>query len=1450
MKNKINFKTKFRILISAFIFYSPLFAQNFLDTFEDGTTNGWQMGPSPGASNISTGGPDGTDDNYMQLAPDGSGDMGKLIVLNQTQWRGNFNSLGIATISFYANNLSSSSNIDLRIALKKNGETTNDVHSWCATTNSVHLAPSAGWVIVSIDIDAGSLTDLGDATFTVADILADVGQVRILDASSLPAHRGDPSTDLLGLDNITDGNLGPPNTAPMLNWTGEAGFTADGVDPDQASTSDTFTFRATYSDADGDAPAAGYPRLNLLKSGTPVAGSPFTLNQVAGGTFQTGIIYTVDLTSGLAEGTDYTYYFEAEDVNGAAATGDPSSSSNGPVVLAANSTPSLSWTGEAGYTNDGVDPDQGITTTLFTFRIKHTDADGGAPAAGYPRLNLLKGSTAIAGSPFVMTEVNSDPFETGRIYRVDVSSLVEGNDYAYSFESQDIPGTAAIGDPTFQENGPVVTTANNTPLLSWTGEAGLENDGVTPDTASSADIFAFRVRYSDADGDAPASGYPRVNILKSGTPIAGSPFVMTLIGGVSFETGIDYTAVLNGTLTTGNDYTYNFEAQDVNGAAATGLPTTTQSGPVVEGSNSIPVLLWTSESGYTNDGVSPDQGTTASRYIFRVRHADADGGAPAAGYPRLNVFKSGSPVAGSPFVMTAANSDPFETLGRIYSVDVTSLAEGNDYTYSFESQDIPGTAAVGDPVSSSDGPIVSAVNEPFITVNTPDGGDVLVGGEPYNITWYSNNIAMINIDYTIDGGTTWSPVATDLSSVADSGLFEWTVPEIVENEVVLRLSDNGDPGVNVISDIFAIVARYVVVIEPNGGETLNVGDTAWISWENLYESNFTVQFSVDAGATWNFITTVEQTIGSSSEQWVVPDLPSIQCLIRVSDDNNAGVSDVSDAFFTIDQVIDITPPVFIDFDVDPEKIVQGTTLTDTVSVKVQDESAIEQVTLFYKEAGAANYISLIMTLDGVEEYTALIPIDSQNEKGIQLYATAEDEYGNLGTSAIKSISVEFPTTGITNPSPPRAGFDVQDYSLFSIPLDLNDKSVGAFLDNVGLNRNPDGELYRLYAYQNGSEDVFIEYDGSGFPDFIPGRGFFIITSEDLTMRSGVGTTIDASDEYEIGGLQPGWNLIGSPFNFPVPFDSVYAYSNVLNQDIDFDLWEYDNVFGQWRYVDQGNLVPWKGYALSLNSTQNNLSFYIPPYSAAVSSKSAFSTLNNNEQEWMIQITASNGRSKSSFNYIGQLNNAADGEDKFDLVSPPTPGQTVSVSFAENVRQVTDIRKSNNEGHVWDFNCLTTATGKTLTLSFSDISSLNESLEIYLFDKSGQKFYNLRQKNSLDFIAKGATTKSFQVIAGTQEFIAGLENAHQIIPQEFILHNNFPNPFNPQTQITFSLNSKENIKLVIYDVLGQQVAVLQEGVFEAGSYNVIWNAVNQSSGIYFIRLIAGSKIRTIRGVLIK
>jgi len=94
-----------------------------------------------------------------------------------------------------------------------------------------------------------------------------------------------------------------------------------------------------------------------------------------------------------------------------------------------------------------------------------------------------------------------------------------------------------------------------------------------------------------------------------------------------------------------------------------------------------------------------------------------------------------------------------------------------------------------------------------------------------------------------------------------------------------------------------------------------------------------------------------------------------------------------------------------------------------------------------------------------------------------------------------------------------------------------------------------------------------------------------------------------------------------------------------------------------------------------------------------------------------------------------------------------------------------------------------------------------------------------------------------------------ENPNKL-PTSYRLEDNFPNPFNPTTTISFSLPSKSFVLLKVFDALGREVAVLLSEELPSGRYSRQWNAANSASGVYFYRLQAGLYTQTKKLVLLR
>ncbi len=89
-----------------------------------------------------------------------------------------------------------------------------------------------------------------------------------------------------------------------------------------------------------------------------------------------------------------------------------------------------------------------------------------------------------------------------------------------------------------------------------------------------------------------------------------------------------------------------------------------------------------------------------------------------------------------------------------------------------------------------------------------------------------------------------------------------------------------------------------------------------------------------------------------------------------------------------------------------------------------------------------------------------------------------------------------------------------------------------------------------------------------------------------------------------------------------------------------------------------------------------------------------------------------------------------------------------------------------------------------------------------------------------------------------------------LPDGFRLEQNFPNPFNPSTQIAYTLPAATQVTLTVFTITGQEVEVLVEGTQNAGTYELIFDATNLASGLYFYRLQTANRVETRLMSLIK
>lgn len=200
---------------------------------------------------------------------------------------------------------------------------------------------------------------------------------------------------------------------------------------------------------------------------------------------------------------------------------------------------------------------------------------------------------------------------------------------------------------------------------------------------------------------------------------------------------------------------------------------------------------------------------------------------------------------------------------------------------------------------------------PIITVTTPNGGEYWQSGSNQEITWKSENVPFVKIEFSSNGLADWITVA---NSIPSTGSYAWNnIPNLNSAQCRIKITDAtyGSP-VDVSDNNFTIsnqVIKSIKVLIPNGGENWEAGTKQNITWNSSGVGKVKIELSSNKGASWGVL--VDNFAGGAFEWNISETLNSTQCQIRISDATDNTVSDISDAVFIISpkKFITVTGPV-------------------------------------------------------------------------------------------------------------------------------------------------------------------------------------------------------------------------------------------------------------------------------------------------------------------------------------------------------------------------------------------------------------------------------------------------------------------------------------------------------------------------------------------------------------
>ncbi len=555
----------------------------------------------------------------------------------------------------------------------------------------------------------------------------------------------------------------------------------------------------------------------------------------------------------------------------------------------------------------------------------------------------------------------------------------------------------------------------------------------------------------------------------------------------------------------------------------------------------------------------------------------------------------------------------------------------------------------------------------------------------------------------------------------------------------------------------------------------------------------------------------------------------------------------------------------------------GQSYKDTLLIT--DDSGVDSVWARYRFGGAVaeEPLQKLTRIANTDLFVVQIPKEGVTRRGIEFRIHAIDSVANEGgwpnhaspceldsswfavrTRVEGEGDFRFDRNGI--PIPLIAGSDEDSYQLFSVPYDLDKKTVDDVLvDDLGDYKI---ENWRIFDYNPTSRDTTKWLEGKNVRSFVPGRSYFLVNcKENAIVDGGAGVTRrticpDTIRVYE------GWNLIANPFNFPIHKSSMW----LLHSHSALSLRSYER---GWNIID--TMEPWSGYALYVTRADTLHDTTSTPIYLVVQPKAVPSRMGKSTQppfelqndEWLIQIAAEAGNVHDTDNWAGLRNQAADDFDLLEFAEPPAIGKYVQVAFPHpEWRQPaksfsTDFRNVGNTEQVWNCEVSTNQPNALVKLNFTLLGQMPTDKEVYLLDEEAGVALNLKSNSFYAFKSSATDSrKLFKLIAGSQQFAQTQAKDISLVPEKFELLQNYPNPFNSETVIRFNLPQPASVRLVIYDMQGRTVRTLLNNLpHTTGYHNVIWNGSDDfnktvATGVYLFKIFAGNQTQVQKMILLK
>ena len=373
------------------------------------------------------------------------------------------------------------------------------------------------------------------------------------------------------------------------------------------------------------------------------------------------------------------------------------------------------------------------------------------------------------------------------------------------------------------------------------------------------------------------------------------------------------------------------------------------------------------------------------------------------------------------------------------------------------------------------------------------------------------------------------------------------------------------------------------------------------------------------------------------------------------------------------------------------------------------------------------------------------------------------------------------------------------YYFIAPPLVPTNPDIAAnFGDDLGITSFEQTARISKWNYQTGVYDRYTP--GSSFPGLIPGRGYWA---------------------YHIQGEQKTLTITGEKFSaglFDLDICNLFlpANGNLPGDHMCGNPFHYDmNLYMLWVRANDNSSLP-------------------------VAKVAEGGSLLGDLDSWHVdlKLTSPGGEYLDTFNRAGVIESGVDIHEKLSAVDMPAMGDNIRLAIlneeSDTGRYAFDFRSPGADEYVWDVELTTTLDQVTAALSIENIATVPADYILALIDNNGNEI-PVRSDATFTVNLMGNEPQTYQLKATRTN---PTEVAEASIPDAVRITGVSPNPFNPSTTLSFDLDTTGAVSVKVFNISGQLVATLADGVMQAGSHSLTWDASDQSSGIYLVTV--GSK----------